>query len=137
MVRAHACTHTRMHTHAHTPLHTRTHTPLPPSSQHERVELKDSREDCQKSAISPLKFILQVAQIISGPEFIHPIVKHIFYDFKFYFKNIFIGVQLVYRVVLVSGVHKVFQLYMYSLFSRLFSHGLSQNIEQSSFCYIQ
>ena len=49
----------------------------------------------------------------------------------------FIGVQLIYSVVLVSGVRlsdSVIHIHIFILFYILFSYRLSQNVEQSSLC---
>ena len=60
-------------------------------------------------------------------------------SFYFYLKKFFfIEVQLIYKVVLVSGIQKsdsVIHTYIYILFHILFHSGLSQDIEYSSLCY--
>ena len=56
--------------------------------------------------------------------------------FLFYF--IFIGVQLIYNVVLVSGVQQsesVIHIHISTLFQILFPYRSLQRIEQSSLCY--
>ena len=51
-------------------------------------------------------------------------------------KQFFIEVQLIYNVVLVSGVQQSDSvIYIYILFQVLFHYGLLQEIEQSSLCY--
>ena len=66
------------------------------------------------------------------------IVLDSFFSIKF-FIFIFIGVELIYNIVLVSGVHQsesVIHIHTAFLFQILFPYRSLQNIEQSSLCYI-
>ena len=55
-----------------------------------------------------------------------------------YFLKNFIGVQLIYNVVLVSGIQQrgsVIHIHIFILFQILYPYRLLQNIEYSSLCY--
>ena len=58
--------------------------------------------------------------------------------FSFFFKLIFIGIQLIYNVVLVSAVQQsesVIHIHISTLFKILFPYRSLQSIEQCSLCY--
>ena len=76
--------------------------------------------------------------------FFQPVACFFLFPFFFlqtnnFFKKIFIGVQLIYNVVLVSGVQQsesVIHIHISTLFKILFPHRSLKSIEQSSLCYI-
>ena len=73
--------------------------------------------------------------------FFNPKLSHIYLLFlklNIYFKKFFVGVQLIFDVVLVSAVQQsesVIHTYISTLFQILFPYRPLQSIEQSSLCY--
>ena len=57
------------------------------------------------------------------------------YAHPMYFLKFFIGVQLIYDIVLVSGVHKVNHLHIYPFYFRFFSHIDYYRVLNRVFCY--